>query len=1049
MKIALESEAEINAKKAESIRTYNGLNLLHIKSCIADILNLIGRNAIFDEYTKHDICHIDTMLDSLKWIIPDETKQVLSHSEWLMIVLAIYFHDMGMLVTKSEFDKRESPASGFSEFCKNVLFSGTNGNDYKAKVEKLTADKKDRYLYQEFVRFKHAERIRAWITGENRFKLDISEEIIELIDDLLSPFDSMFRRDLAIVCESHNCDDLDDSTKYKINQAYGQSDSEIVNLQYCAIILRTADLLHITKDRTPSIQFRIINPTDPISQSEWAKQKAVRRVSPKVNRNKEGVLDETIPRDTIDVYAYFENEDGFFGLTSYLKYAAEQIKMSYDHVYQVNKQGVNKYIFPWKHIDDTNIETKGFIRHAFEFQIDQIKILDLLTGHTLYNDTNVVLRELIQNSIDAIRLQYLNSSPESNGEITIKWNSHDRVLAVRDNGTGMTQEIIDNFLLKVGSSRYHDPDFLKVHPEFNSISRFGIGVLSSFMVSDEVDIITCHQDDEQARRLILRSVHGKYLIRLLDKNIDEVKTIYPHGTIFNLRIRQHIDMSRIADTAKYWVVKPNCKVTLQIDDHPVEHIGYTNLSDSLRETLRNLNFNFYEDETVAENKSSVRLRFVEVEKNGVSLAYVLRYNEYFDEWSFLTCSYIVSNEIRSIDKCLGISVEGIRVADGTPGYVNSTIMAIANIYGPNAPKTNVARSGLEITQEFENTLLTIYSIYAQHITDEVRNFEKKSSYSISRAVTESYYLVAPLFDQRYRRQPMLNQELFRKALRSIPCLLVEIDGNRKAMTLEEISNYPAFWTVDNPFFSSAEFLICQISSSVSLSALASTLSVKDCLLPKGPVVRVENLGQEFYNILFDSREIGSILINEENKRIDIKWINKSCEEKWKAIPERIIKYISRYQRNSPERAREIDKFVITAVPVGDIEVTTPKSLDFFTAANRIYVLPNSEFAKLIKKTLQTSSIYPNVENDLMLIFTLFVSASLLKSRTKEFISMNFLETELTFFKENQIREIGSRASCEFDLKEICDVFNKTNWCAYDTSLWYRRTNLLRHNFTGY
>jgi HSP90 family molecular chaperone len=56
-------------------------------------------------------------------------------------------------------------------------------------------------------------------------------------------------------------------------------------------------------------------------------------------------------------------------------------------------------------IDETSIETEGFIRDTFEFTIDQARIQDLLTGHTLYNDSRVVLRELVQNSLDAIRLQ--------------------------------------------------------------------------------------------------------------------------------------------------------------------------------------------------------------------------------------------------------------------------------------------------------------------------------------------------------------------------------------------------------------------------------------------------------------------------------------------------------------------------------------------------------------------------------------------------------------------------------------------------------------------
>ena len=86
-------------------------------------------------------------------------------------------------------------------------------------------------------------------------------------------------------------------------------------------------------DRTPSITFKVINPIDPISQDEWAKQQAVTRVRPKLGVNQDGQPDENAPKDTIEVSAYFKNEEGFFGLTSYLSYCAEQLKLSHEWVW--------------------------------------------------------------------------------------------------------------------------------------------------------------------------------------------------------------------------------------------------------------------------------------------------------------------------------------------------------------------------------------------------------------------------------------------------------------------------------------------------------------------------------------------------------------------------------------------------------------------------------------------------------------------------------------------------------------------------------------------
>ncbi len=96
--VELTSLAEERAEEAEVLKAFSGLKLLHIKRSIAALLSHIGKDGIFDEYTKHDVSHINYMLESLVHIIPDETKKLLTPSDWLMITLSIYFHDLGMLV---------------------------------------------------------------------------------------------------------------------------------------------------------------------------------------------------------------------------------------------------------------------------------------------------------------------------------------------------------------------------------------------------------------------------------------------------------------------------------------------------------------------------------------------------------------------------------------------------------------------------------------------------------------------------------------------------------------------------------------------------------------------------------------------------------------------------------------------------------------------------------------------------------------------------------------------------------------------------------------
>lgn len=110
--------AEIQAEKAENLSFCRGIKLLHIRDRVETMLGFIGKGGIFEEYTVHNIAHIDEMLKIVEWLIPDVTKEKMTSAEWLMLTLAIYFHDLGMVVTKDEFESRNETA--FKILRKNI-----------------------------------------------------------------------------------------------------------------------------------------------------------------------------------------------------------------------------------------------------------------------------------------------------------------------------------------------------------------------------------------------------------------------------------------------------------------------------------------------------------------------------------------------------------------------------------------------------------------------------------------------------------------------------------------------------------------------------------------------------------------------------------------------------------------------------------------------------------------------------------------------------------------------------------------------------------------
>lgn len=916
----LPSRAERRAEEAQRYSAFTGINLHKIRASITELLSLIGRQGLFEEYTKHDISHIDKLLSMLDWIIPTSTQSAMSPADWLLTVLCIYFHDLGMLITRSEYDQRLS--SGFPQY-KEAVFSGTDGEDYNAKVDAMEPAQAERFLYQEFVRTNHAKRIREWITGQSSNAHGVTSSVESEINRLLEALGPKFRRDLGNVCESHHLDDLYDLEKYRVSQPYGDSDAETANLHYAAILLRTVDLLHVSRDRTPSLSFRLLNPADPISQEEWYKQMAVVTVRSKPALNKEGHADPALPRDTVEIHAFFESPRGFFALTRYIDYVEKQLQMSFEWCREARELKGIPHEFPWRYIDDSTVETEGFLSKQFEFTLDQAKILDLLTGHTLYNDLRVVLRELVQNSLDAVRLHALINRSSPSGSVVVRWDSRKRELLVEDHGTGMTQEIIERHLLKVGSSRYQDPDFRKHYPNFSPISRFGIGVLSTFMISDEVEILTCHEQDQQARQLSLRSVHGKYLIRLLNKSTEDVKSIFPHGTRIRLKVRQSVRMPDVLQTAKAWIVLPECEVTVDIDGS--EHnVGFGTLEEAVKDYCAIVGIDLSHD------GGDFKRRIVEERLDGLTVAFPVEWSESYKEWSFVSPKRKADNSWEP----LGICVEGIRVTFETPGFVGFPLIAIANATGSSAPKTNVARSGLETTPERDATLAKIYKSFMRHVANEVTSLENARGFSRTWSAREGKWLMRPLLHNPGETAP-IDRHIFSSEAYKAPVLIMEKEHKRTVVSPAHFQAEPTFWAIDCGLFSSAEWLLREVPGEGSLAALSDSMGGQEFPLPKEPILCGLEGWQPLDRAAFIGKEVSEIKIFETQRRVDLRWSQKGTPPRWLSVPD--------YARLPAGRERSFDIFVATC----QIPIDSQKTLHAIRAFGQLYILHSSPLAKII------------------------------------------------------------------------------------------------------
>ena len=171
-----------------------------------------------------------------------------------------------------------------------------------------------------------------------------------------------------------------------------------------------------------------------------------------------------------------------------------------------------------------------------EFKTESKRILDLMIN-SIYTNKEIFLRELISNSSDALdKLYYLsltNKDIKVNKDdlfIRVDYNKDKRTITISDNGTGMTEEELENNLgviAESGSLKFKEEN--KEQNDVNIIGQFGVGFYSAFMVSDKVTVESKSYKDDRATIWESAGVDG-YTLSPSDKK--------ENGTIITLHLKE-------------------------------------------------------------------------------------------------------------------------------------------------------------------------------------------------------------------------------------------------------------------------------------------------------------------------------------------------------------------------------------------------------------------------------------------------------------------------------------------------------------------------------
>jgi molecular chaperone HtpG len=188
------------------------------------------------------------------------------------------------------------------------------------------------------------------------------------------------------------------------------------------------------------------------------------------------------------------------------------------------------------------------------FQAEVSRLLDIV-AHSLYSQKEIFLRELISNASDACdRLRYLAlTQPVLIGEdaafrVVLEPNAQRRTLTVSDNGIGMSrEELIENLgtIARSGTAQFLEQLSGDERKDRTLIGQFGVGFYSSFMVADQVEVVSRKAGADEACRWVSDG-KGEFTVEAGERA--------SRGTTIVLRLREDaaefVEPSRLRDIVK-------------------------------------------------------------------------------------------------------------------------------------------------------------------------------------------------------------------------------------------------------------------------------------------------------------------------------------------------------------------------------------------------------------------------------------------------------------------------------------------------------------------
>lgn len=387
---------------------------------------LVGKSlenvgSYYPHFSSHNESHSQQILVNIERLLGNNIEKLTATDTWL-ILEAAYWHDIGMLFNADEV-QQVFKEDGFKEYVESLANDNTQDLHEFAKVwhedgwnkalvnhsDPHTGVEKYRQMIAEWYRRGHAKNSNSVVMDPFE-KLGISSPRTELLPKRIYRY-------LGQICWSHGLG-FDYVMKDLPFRQTGMG-TENCHPRFVACLLRLGDLFDIDDNRFCPVMARQVGSMPSFNETHKHKHQAIREFQ--------------LDNETVSITAICSTEMAYIECRNWFDWIKEEIQ---------NQMSQWKNIVPSREfgllptinkLDVEMTDSKILINDKpMKFSLDEKSVIELLQGNNLYSGMADIVRELIQNAIDATLIR-----------IWIDTQKYPDKLSVLEDGNPYDSKVID------------------------------------------------------------------------------------------------------------------------------------------------------------------------------------------------------------------------------------------------------------------------------------------------------------------------------------------------------------------------------------------------------------------------------------------------------------------------------------------------------------------------------------------------------------------------------------------------------------------------------